>query len=362
VPYKGRETRVFAHYGMPYSASDEEKAPAIILVHGGAGTAFPEWVKQWTNRGYAAIAMDLEGQNPLGSEPDDDRDGWPSHAWSGPVKQGVFADYREPVEDQWMYHAVAAVVLAHSLIRSLPGVDHDRIGMMGISWGGIITSLVAGIDLRLSFAMTIYGCGFLYEPGTFYGRGFAAMGDVDAERIRQLWDPSEYLAQSNLPMLWLNSSNDTHFPLSIFNKSFELHRQCEPDKSMLSLHHALGHSYAAAWACAEPFAFADSVTKGEPQPIQIRGAKQLEDWVIVEYASSLPVVKACLYWSADDRDWRNARWEPVAAQLLAEHDRAHADAHAYASLPQRGGTFFMNITNDRGWTTSTCVMRDNRTS
>jgi hypothetical protein len=33
----------------------------------------------------------------------------------------------------------------------LPGVDPDQIGITGISWGGIITSLMAGMDKRLNF-------------------------------------------------------------------------------------------------------------------------------------------------------------------------------------------------------------------
>jgi len=42
----------------------KEKVPAVVLVHGGGGTAFADWVKMWTACGYAAIAVDLEGQIP----------------------------------------------------------------------------------------------------------------------------------------------------------------------------------------------------------------------------------------------------------------------------------------------------------
>ena len=34
--------------------------PAVICVHGGGGTAFPAWVQAWVDRGYAAIALDME--------------------------------------------------------------------------------------------------------------------------------------------------------------------------------------------------------------------------------------------------------------------------------------------------------------
>ena len=69
-----------------------------------------------------------------------------------------------------MYHAVADTVLANSLLRSLPGVDADKVGIMGISWGGVITSTVIGIDDRFAFAIPTYGCGDLSEAPNQYGK------------------------------------------------------------------------------------------------------------------------------------------------------------------------------------------------
>lgn len=36
----------------------------MVLVHGGGGTAFADWVKLWTARGYAAISMSYDGMMP----------------------------------------------------------------------------------------------------------------------------------------------------------------------------------------------------------------------------------------------------------------------------------------------------------
>ncbi len=57
LPWKGKPTRVFAWVGMP-KLEPGKKAPGIVLVHGGGGTAFEAWVRLWMSRGYAAIAMD----------------------------------------------------------------------------------------------------------------------------------------------------------------------------------------------------------------------------------------------------------------------------------------------------------------
>ena len=59
-------------------------------------------------------------------------------------------------EDQWVYHAVAAVIRANSFIRSLPDVDPERIGITGVSWGGFLTCIAASIDDRFKFAAPVY--------------------------------------------------------------------------------------------------------------------------------------------------------------------------------------------------------------
>ncbi len=39
----------------------------------------------------------------------------------------------------------------------------EKIGVMGISWGGVIISTIIGIDDRLVFAVPVYGCGGLAD-------------------------------------------------------------------------------------------------------------------------------------------------------------------------------------------------------
>ncbi len=142
LPWKQRPTRVFAYYGVPKVAAGT-KVPGMVLVHGGGGTAFESWVRLWNGRGYAAIAMDTCGCVPIG-----EYGKWQRHDDGGPPGWGGFDQIDVPAQDQWTYHAIADVVLAHSLLRSLPGVDADRIGLTGISWGGYLTCIASGVDAR----------------------------------------------------------------------------------------------------------------------------------------------------------------------------------------------------------------------
>ena len=141
-PLKGRPTRIFAWWGLPEGARADRKVPAMVLVHGGGGTAFAKWVKTWNDRGYAAIAMDTCGGIPQG-----ERDGkpHPRHEWSGPSGWGSsVAQIGEPIRDQWTYHAVAAVMRCHSFLRARPEVG--RFGRRPLP--------VRGARLRLRFLRT----------------------------------------------------------------------------------------------------------------------------------------------------------------------------------------------------------------
>ncbi|NBX30871.1 dipeptidyl aminopeptidase, partial [bacterium] len=207
LPWKGRPTKVFAWLGLPAKAP--AKVPGVVLVHGGGGSAFKEWVTRWNDRGFAAISISVEGQTDA-TDPGLEKDtrGYRRHAWPGPQRDGIYGDSAERLEDQWIYHAVADTVLANSLLRSLPEVDADKVGVMGISWGGVITATVIGIDERFAFAIPMYGCGGLSTSGNQYGRALGTNA-----LYREAWDPLVRMDRVHMPVLWFSWPQDAHFPL-----------------------------------------------------------------------------------------------------------------------------------------------------
>ena len=187
----------------------------MVLIHGGGGTAFPEWVRMWTERGYAAIAMDTCGCTAGGEHSNRLR-----HEWGGPAGWGGWEQMDWDAKDQWTYHAVADVILAHSLLRSLPEVDKTRVGVTGISWGGFLTNIVAGLDARFAMAAPVYGCGFIAQ-NEFFSKSLPE----DKEQAKQwlrYWEPAHYLSNASMPMLWVNGTNDFAFPLDVHQLSYRL--------------------------------------------------------------------------------------------------------------------------------------------
>ena len=205
--YKGKPTRVFAYYSTPGTlAGDTPKdknLPAVVLVHGGGGTAFDQWARLWAKRGYAAISMDLAGREAKRKRLED-----------GGPDQGdgtKFGAIDQPNTDQWTYHAVANVILAHSLIRSFDEVDADRTALTGISWGGYLTCIVSGLDNRFKAAVPVYGCGFLHENSCWLNH-FKKMSAENRAKWVRLWDPSSYAGSAAMPMLFVNGGKDFAYP------------------------------------------------------------------------------------------------------------------------------------------------------
>jgi dienelactone hydrolase len=253
LSWKGKPTRVFAWIGIPPKPVGGGLVPGVVLIHGGNGTAYADWVRLWNSRGYAAIAMDTSGATP-GAAPTSSP---VRHAFGGPSGWGGLSQIDEPTQDQWAFHAVADVILAHSLLRSNPNVDAQRIGVTGISWGGFLTCLAASADARFKFAAPVYGCGFLADNSAWLSN-FKAMGPTRTERWVKLWDPSSYLASATMPFLWVTGSNDFFFPLDSLQKSYRL----PPGERRLCVRLLMPHGQGPGQSPAEIHAFAASVLNG----------------------------------------------------------------------------------------------------
>ena len=258
--WKGRPTKVFAFVILPKGASAERKVPGMVLAHGGGGSAYPGWARTWADRGYAVIVPDTCGAMPVWA---------PGAHWirtgiGGPAGWGRVDLADEPVGDQWPYHAVGAVVRAHSYLRSLPEVDADRIGLTGISWGGFLTMLTAATDRRFKFAAPVYACGYYKEMmdlTDFYRKEF---GTDEAARRRldrwcDLFDPLHYVPKIEMPLFWFAAAGDKAFPFDTLQKTVALARAVPQMAVRVGMQHSHG---PAGENLPELFRFADHLLKG----------------------------------------------------------------------------------------------------
>ena len=333
-PWKGKPTRVFAWVGLP--KVEGGKVPAMVLVHGGGGTAFVDWAKLWTGRGYAAIAMDL-----CGCVPKKGKSGWERLEQGGPPGWGGFDQIDGEEQDQWTWHAVADVLLAHSLIRSYPEVDPDRIGITGISWGGYLTCIAASVDGRFKFAAPVYGCGFLGDNSTWLDT-FAKMGKEKSEKWLRLWDPSSYLKDAKMPFLWVNGTNDFAYPLDSYQKSYRL----PGIERTLAIRVRMAHAHGGPGEKPEEIhAFANALFKSGTPPAHITGQGVEKDEAWATFASKSPVAKAELCFTKDTGKWQKRLWESAPGKIDG--------SKATAAVPEGAKVFYLNLVDERGLVVST---------
>jgi len=349
LDYNGKPTRAFAYIGFPKS---DTPVPAMVLVHGGGGTAFYEWVKIWNDRGYAAISMSLEGHMP-----NDEGEGKLLHEYSGPSRVGRFDDVDLPLEEQWMYHAVSDIMLAHSLLESFPQVDAHRIGITGISWGGILCSLMSGLDTRYKCAIPVYGAGYLYESKGHFGE----LGNTTAEfrEKKKYWDPSHQFINGSVPTLWVNGDCDAHFSINITSHSFET----TSNHAFMTIHPSMKHGHYPGWSpkdVPEIYAFADHILKGEPTGLG-RIIKQPSGRSMkLIYESDFPIVEAMVYYlnekltyrrkEADAKHARPEVWQTISANVNPSVNEV------VAQLPESAHTYYVNLKDSRGYIISSVLV------
>lgn len=337
VPYQGKPSRVFAWLGMPANARGP--VPGVVLVHGGGGTAFRDWVKAWVDRGYAAIAMDLTGCVPV--KPEGVTMDKAQHAYA-PKKftHGGFADIDEPLNDQWFYHAVAAVTRGHSLLAAQKNVDPNRIGVTGSSWGGVLTILAMGVDPRFKFAAPVYGCGFLGENSSWLGNTMQAMPPEKAQKWVRLWDPGHYVGRTQTPVLFCNGTNDVHFRPDSWKKTYEQAK----GPVTLSFKVRMGHGHYPDGDPKEITAFANSLfLKQEPlAEVTGQGRDDKSAWIEFSDSRARPVARADLNYTQDKGDWVNRRWMTAPAALDAPRKKASAQ------LPKNVTAYYFNVVDGGG--------------
>ncbi|MGH7134398.1 MAG: alpha/beta hydrolase family protein [Pirellulales bacterium] len=331
-PFEGHATRVFAYYARPKEG--DGPFPGIVLVHGGGGKAFAQWARLWADRGYAALAMDLAGHGPDGERL---ADGGPEQ--DDRTKFREFTD--DEVDQMWPYHAVADVIRGCSLLAGREEVDRERLAISGISWGGYMTCIVAGLDHRLKAAVPVYGCGFLADDSVWLPT-FERMASDQRERWLKNFDPSNYLPAVRCPMLFVNGTNDYSYPLDSYQKSYRL----VPGGVDLCIRVKMPHNHPDGWAPAEIGIFIDSILKdGRPlpslEPAEIKGRR-----VMARYKSTAPIVRAEIHFAIADGPWQKRGWTSVSA--------VHARDTVSAELPTaRPLVYYLSITDERGAQVST---------
>ena len=335
--FEGKPTRVFAYYGKP---EGEGPFPAVLLIHGGGGKAFADWAELWAKRGYVALAPDLAGHGPDGRL----EDGGPNQGDHDKFRDFTIDD--GDYKNMWTWQVIAALLRGHALLAAQKEVDADRIAATGISWGGYLACILAGVDTKLKAVVPVYGCGFLDESPIWQGGGRSGrMSPEQQERWLSLFDPSRHLVRATCPMLFVNGTNDFAFSPDSWNKSTLLPEGWVSRSLTINLPH--GHIFTFK----EVDVFIDSILLNDSKPLVTVTPLRMDDIeerVTAAFRSESPVVKAELIWTADSGVWQRRNWSSTPAIIDG--------SRVSTTLPTEKPTaYYLLLTDERGLRVSTPI-------
>lgn len=324
VDFEGHPTQVFAYYSNPDlllgRPASKRQYPAVVLIHGGGGKAFREWVEKWAAEGYAAIAMDLAGKDGTGTR----------LAQAGP-DQDHGAKFQKMEEanpkNVWSYQAVASAILAHSWLLARPEVDVRRTAVTGISWGGYLTCLVASLDNRFRAAAPVYGCGF-YDESDVFGESLAKLSPAARQQWLAYFDPSVYLPLAQPRFLFVNGNKDRFYNVVPYHKTYGL---VPAERRQLCLKPDMKHSHEAGWEPHEiRYFFEEVFHEGAPLPKVLAVATQ-DSTLRLKYQSPVALSRVDFYYSNDSTSTNEKRiWSVKRASL------DHKTQTATCPLPKEG--------------------------
>ncbi|RMA82543.1 S9 family peptidase [Umboniibacter marinipuniceus] len=181
----------------PVNASPNNRVPAVIWVHGGPGgqsrVGYNPMIQHLVNHGYAVFSVNNRGSSGYG-------------------KTFYHLDDLRHGEDD-----LQDIVFGKKHLQTLNWIDHDRIGIMGGSYGGYMT--MAGMAFTDEFAVGINIFGVTNWERTltsippwwesFKSYLYAEMGDpaTDIERLRRI-SPLFHADQISRPVLVVQGAND----------------------------------------------------------------------------------------------------------------------------------------------------------
>ena len=340
VTVDGKKTKVFAYMGLPQGASENNPVPAVVCVHGGGGTAYSEWVKKWNDRGYAAIAMDLYEKGPDGEK----------HNYGADIPTyGGSRAFSADLENASLKYNVMDIIYANNLLRGMKEIDSDKIGIAGVSWGGVAAAITCGVDQRFAFAIANYGCGYLEKSRT----SFNAM--INNPNASIVWDPINFAANATMPVMYLTGDNDWYFSLD----SAAASAKSTPNARLCAIHN-MGHSNDPILYNEQTYTFADDCVNGTVSYADIISETADGKDITVSYTApnGTEVVDAKLYYITTAEipynQYSNANYyswtESVNGCMISE-------GTVRVKAPDDARLCYVSITDSKGMITSSGLIK-----
>jgi PhoPQ-activated pathogenicity-related protein len=140
-----------------------------------------------------------------------------------------------------------------------------------------------------------------------------------------------------VPILWVNGTNDVHYPLDSYQKSFD----AVTGRKQMRIEVKMPHGHSPGWAPQEIGLFIDSFCR-DGQPLAEPGKITIEaSEVRLAFKSVVPVKSATLHYTTDTGLRSKRGWKDLPARI--------GDGLVTAPKPPaEANTWFIALTDERG--------------
>ena len=219
------------------STDAKGRRPVVIALHGTGGSknSMLPLCEKLATRGFIAVAIDgrYHGERSTGK---------------GSYETAILRAYHEPGEHPFFYDSVWDVMRLVDYLQTRDDIDPARIGLTGISKGGIETYLTAAVDPRIAASVPCIGVEsfrWALDHNDWQGRvgtiqkTFDAIvkesnaTNIDTAMVQKFYDrvtpgiygefdgPAMVPLIAPRPMFIINSDTDTHTPLPGVNECLD---------------------------------------------------------------------------------------------------------------------------------------------
>ena len=244
--------RIFAYLGIPSDATAEHKVNGIVCTHGGGGHAYAKYCLEAVRHGYAAIAFDTEGYHATSGIAANKQDPL------GHTEKDKFTTAKKAITEQWLYYVISDCAFSNTVLRALSNVDTNKVGITGISWGGLSVTVASCYDQRFAFCVSVYISYFISNQNNMGKFGDSTYNPGLDKFGTALWQDSEILEGNRVPTLLINSQKDMFADISSTMMTYNTLKKNNNNVYML-IKPDLPHSQEAGASQPEIYRFADFV-------------------------------------------------------------------------------------------------------
>jgi len=318
------------YLGVAFPADREGPFPVLLDLHGGGGVGTSARALSFAKEfDVFAMAMDWGGKSE--SDPNPLRTVWRYPKPGTETTTGTRSS---------AYRTAMGMRRALDFAATQPMVDMSKVVVYGGSWGSYYTTLLAGIDERITDAVALTGAGGWDDSRSIIADGINLLPPALRDEWLRQFDPISYADNVRADVSLVAHANDSFFWFGGVMRHFD--RFPGPKRVIITPNsdHGIGTfpEPIATW----PFTYSilQHHIEGVPFPEVTRESVREVAPDVFEWETAGPQVEgAHLYFSPGDVNWRSTYWVELPARREGQAWRAELPEH----LQGLAGNYFVTV-------------------